>query len=433
MIIVQPNAASQHEPMLRPATWHTRNAATVLIATDGLEHSDAALGVAIARARSMHAHLTVLAVAATEPLVSPEMPSTFWVESNMLRRTALRGLVEAQLERVTGASRTQTILLLEGNPAYTIARVAREQRAALIVVGLGRHELHDRIFSDETALQLSRISRVPVLAVPEAAGLTTRHAVVAIDFSDLSRRAAQAAVEAVGDDGSVDLVHVMHHVVADAFAIESRHPYERWAVAHLAELAGRLIKSDGVTVAQITIRGRPAQEILQYATNVNADMIVTGTHGRGFVMRSLLGSVTSHLIRAATCAVLTVPRDPLPGLTAAQLDGVGMSCHARQQEWATVLDEFTARNIGRRTALEVDDLDLGAQAQEHNFPFIGAVFDAHDQRVQLMLGESGAGGRHLSRSIGGVSELDVLTDERGRDVALRIEHGLSQTLLTFVS
>ena len=48
-----------------------------------------------------------------------------------------------------------------------------------------------------------------------------------------------------------------------------------------------------------------------------------------------------------------------------------------------------------------------------------------------MLGDRTANGRHLCRSIGGVVGVDVLTDAHGHDVALRLEHGGSQTLLTF--
>ena len=48
-----------------------------------------------------------------------------------------------------------------------------------------------------------------------------------------------------------------------------------------------------------------------------------------------------------------------------------------------------------------------------------------------MFGELGDVGRHLTRSIGDVDEIDTLTNDRGRDVALRISHGAGQTLLTF--
>jgi hypothetical protein len=47
-----------------------------------------------------------------------------------------------------------------------------------------------------------------------------------------------------------------------------------------------------------------------------------------------------------------------------------------------------------------------------------------------MLGELGAGAPHLSRGIGEVDALDILTDKDGRDAALRLRHGGGQTILT---
>jgi hypothetical protein len=98
-----------------------------------------------------------------------------------------------------------------------------------------------------------------------------------------------------------------------------------------------------------------------------------------------------------------------------------------------LLTTFSKRNSGRRTILEVDDLELGAQAQEYNYPLVGTTYDERARRVELMLGDATAGGRHLTRSIGNVLAVDVLTDGEGHDVALRVQHGTSQTLLTFAT
>ena len=102
-------------------------------------------------------------------------------------------------------------------------------------------------------------------------------------------------------------------------------------------------------------------------------------------------------------------------------------------QWGTQLDEFSRRNVGRRGVLEVDDPEIGAQAQENDYPLLGATFDPHDQRVELMFGQLGDVNRRLSRGIGGVNSIDVLRDDRGRDIALRIAHGVGQTLLTFAA
>lgn len=415
------------------APWEAgnRSVATIIVATDGLEQSDGAVRIALARAAEMGANTEVLAVSTPEPIAAPDAPASLWNEANLLRRSALRESVEAQLVRVTGRERTHPVILLEGHPAYTIARVAIERRAALVIVGLGRHRVVDRLFSDETALQLARISRVPVLAVPARATAAPHHVAVAVDFSDLTLRTAQAAVEALGDTGRVDLVHVMPYIAPDAFSVDARDPYEGWALEQLELLERELAVPPGITVSRVAVRGRPAPELIAYAERSGADLIAAGSHGRGFVARALLGSVTSQLIRASTVGVLTIPRDPLPSVAPLHQPPDANREAMLHREWNEQLAGFTARNVGRRTILEVDDLEIGAQAQEYNYPLISLMYDAHDRRVQISLGDRTATGRHLSRSIGGVNAVTVLTDGRGNDVALRIGHGASQTLLTF--
>ena len=50
----------------------------------------------------------------------------------------------------------------------------------------------------------------------------------------------------------------------------------------------------------------PARAILTYATEVRADLIIVGTHGRGGLAELLLGSVAQKVVRSAPCPVLTV-------------------------------------------------------------------------------------------------------------------------------
>jgi hypothetical protein len=102
-----------------------------------------------------------------------------------------------------------------------------------------------------------------------------------------------------------------------------------------------------------------------------------------------------------------------------------------RERWAPLLQDFTVRNLVRPTTLEVDDIELGAQAQEQDYPLLGVSYDPRDERVQVMVGDVASYARHVTRSIGGVDTIDVMTDEQGRDIALRIAHGAGQTLLTF--
>jgi nucleotide-binding universal stress UspA family protein len=417
----------------QPLPWNgERHAAIILMATDGTERSDGALRVAAARAKATGATLELMTVIQAEAILAAE--SAYFGDDERLRRWTLRRTqVEEQVARVLGRDEIISITVLDGNPSFTISRIAIERRASLVVVGLGRHLIAQRIFSDETALQLARIARVPVLAVPSTIDQAPHRAVVAIDFSDISKRAAQSAIEAVSDVGVVDLVHVMPHVSEDAFTVDAHEPYERWAAAQLQAMVTQLVVPEGVAVNCVTLRGGPASELLEYAARVRADVISTGTHGRGFVARAILGSVTTKLMRGAICSLLTVPRDPLPALAPSQHDLVAGESFESPMAWSRLLMEFTKRNSGRRTILEVDDREIGAQAQEYNYPLLGASYSSRDGRLDLMLGDRFAGGRHLARTMGSIVAVDVLTDGAGHDIALRVQHGSSQTLLTFAA
>ncbi len=55
--------------------------------------------------------------------------------------------------------------------------------------------------------------------------------------------------------------------------------------------------------------GTPAQGIVDYAAEQNADLIVISTHGRTGLSHVLLGSVAERIVRVAPCPVLTI-RNP---------------------------------------------------------------------------------------------------------------------------
>jgi nucleotide-binding universal stress UspA family protein len=52
--------------------------------------------------------------------------------------------------------------------------------------------------------------------------------------------------------------------------------------------------------------GSPAAEIVAAASDLHADLVCIGTHGRGGLARVILGSVAELVVRQAPCPVLTV-------------------------------------------------------------------------------------------------------------------------------
>ena len=53
----------------------------------------------------------------------------------------------------------------------------------------------------------------------------------------------------------------------------------------------------GVEATGTVLEGPPENELLEYADEVDADLVVMGTRGRGGVHRMAMGSVTDHVIR----------------------------------------------------------------------------------------------------------------------------------------
>ncbi|HEX6912783.1 MAG TPA: DUF5335 family protein [Longimicrobium sp.] len=100
--------------------------------------------------------------------------------------------------------------------------------------------------------------------------------------------------------------------------------------------------------------------------------------------------------------------------------------------WARILDDFTRRNGGRRTHMEVDDPEIGAQVQETDYRLFGVAYDSRDGCVEVMTGDYGTTEGHVTHTIAHVTDVWVLTDGGGRDEALCIAHGRGQTLLRLI-
>ncbi len=58
------------------------------------------------------------------------------------------------------------------------------------------------------------------------------------------------------------------------------------------------------------IGGRPGRDIVDFAVETRADLIVMGTHARRGLSHLVLGSVAEEVIRLASCPVLTVRHSP---------------------------------------------------------------------------------------------------------------------------
>jgi len=105
------------------------------------------------------------------------------------------------------------------------------------------------------------------------------------------------------------------------------------------------------------------------------------------------------------------------------------STHDDQKGWVQKLDEFSRRNRGRRSLLEINDPAVGAQVEMKGYCLLGATYDVPSKRVQLMFGSTDTAEPHLVRGISNVKAVEILTDENDSDTALSIVNDDGQTLL----
>lgn len=77
--------------------------------------------------------------------------------------------------------------------------------------------------------------------------------------------------------------------------------------SYLRTVARRLESVAVAAEVAVNVRfGRPADEILTFVNDINADLIAMSTHGRSGINRWVFGSVADRVLRRATCPVLLV-------------------------------------------------------------------------------------------------------------------------------
>ncbi|MBT8398219.1 MAG: universal stress protein [Gemmatimonadetes bacterium] len=390
---------------------------TILVASDGTPAASGALAFAQALAREREFGIRVLGVVEPVPVFDAgfmvALPEMELYES---RREALREEIQGQVDSLGSDAAAWPVSVRAGVPGTQIVKFAEEIGAATIVLGLGRHGPMDRVFGTETALQVLRVSHIPVLAVPESFTNLPSSAVMGVDFSLFSQRAARAAIGLLASPWDVHLVHVLSGMeFLPTLSEEWRGDYEDELLDRLSDFAGGLNPPPGCETHFHVLEGEPSHEILGFAAEREVDLLVAGSHGHSFVGRILVGSVSTRILRSSTVPVLVVPPvEPSEDVL------TETAPESEAKPWVKELNDFTKANVGRRTTLELEDPELGFQESGRNFPLWGVDYDPKKDRIDIMLGRSGTVEGHLTHSLPGPREVTIMRGEDGRAESLNI-------------
>ncbi|MFB1065495.1 universal stress protein [Natrinema sp. H-ect4] len=138
--------------------------------------------------------------------------------------------------------------------------------------------------------------------------------VIPTDGSEYAEKAAVAGFDiATKMDATVHALAVGDIDRSEVSAVGGAPPRTKEDVTEIAaEWAEELTadaEANGLEAEAVVRTGTPADEIVDYATEIDADIIVIGTAGRSGFEKRILGSVTDKVVRTAPLPVVTVRPD----------------------------------------------------------------------------------------------------------------------------
>jgi nucleotide-binding universal stress UspA family protein len=294
----------------------------VLCPVDFSDASRRAFAHAVVIAKWYDASIALLHVYRVPPIV-PAAPE---VLPAVLLTPEYRGQLLESLQRFAEASTGSTIPLhyeiRDGLTATEIVAKAGEIPADLIVMGTHGVSGFERLLLGSVTEKVLRKAVCPVLTVPPAvsdavpASPQYKRILCAIDFSDCSMHALEYATSLAQEaDASLTVLHV--------FELEGTLPSE-WRNTFTPQgLRDRLVelereRSDKLshavpdtvrtycTVETMMRAGKPYREILRVADELQSELIVIGVRGRTAADVFFFGSTANHVVRQATCPVLSI-------------------------------------------------------------------------------------------------------------------------------
>jgi nucleotide-binding universal stress UspA family protein len=298
----------------------------ILCPTDFSEASAHALEQATVFAGWYHAKITVLSVHTPAVLAVPMPFGTSGLAG---------GEHAAEIERLQSITASFAAPALKagveveirvdmGLPAAQIIADASALSVDVIVMGTHGTSGFQHLVLGSVTEKVLRKAGCPVLTVPPRTHSTSRlpltHILCPIDFSDSSLSAVAWAWSLAQESrATVSLLHVIEWPWEEPppppfeelppnearKLADFRRLLETTSQARLESLVAENVREECPWEGLIR-HGKPYREVLAAAATCEADLIVMGVHGRNVVDLALFGSTTNHVVRSASCPVLTV-------------------------------------------------------------------------------------------------------------------------------
>lgn len=275
----------------------------ILLATDFSGRCDRPLERALRLARHWRSKLVVLHVL--------EPPHTELTDGE--RRAEEARLTAKLRSEVLDAGIEIETRIATGPVPATVAKVAEDLDAELIVTGVARYNELGHFVLGTTVDRLVRRSHVPVLVVKERPVTDYRNILVATDFSNCSATALEAAA-AFFPKVALNLAHAYHVPFERLLGRQANAPALQAEIAfELDEFLHHLhVPADVRDRIDFHLDyGETRQVIGGLVRSTQADLAVIGTHGRSGFVAAMIGSNAKALLESLTCDVMLVPDEVL--------------------------------------------------------------------------------------------------------------------------
>lgn len=282
--------------------------AKVLVATDFSPVSNHALDYAISLAKRYDSHIYLAHVISGEayPLAAPEV-TVGLVES---QRRAAENKIQEMLFSGRLNDVPYDIVIEEGSLWPAIEKVIEKLEIDLVVLGTHGIGAVQKLVIGSGAEQIFRQCSQPVLTVgPRVNGgehpdVVFKHVLFPTDFGlGCEREAAYAFSIGQEHDARVTLLHVVRHL--DDYSDDGLTLKRETVKNHLQELVPGGAEAWCETKLRLAV-GEPAAEILRYAEETKADLIVMGAKARRGLAGHVPGTTAYKVVSKAHCPVLTV-------------------------------------------------------------------------------------------------------------------------------
>lgn len=140
-----------------------------------------------------------------------------------------------------------------------------------------------------------------------------RPVLVPFDFSEHAMQALRKALELASDSSVVHCLHVLPFITPTEPGVAWGIVDDEERLKQATESMQQQLPEREFGRLQKDIRfGDPGSVVAERAKELNAELIVIGSHGRSGLARLMLGSVAEHVTRLAPCPVLIVKLQPHP-------------------------------------------------------------------------------------------------------------------------